>query len=55
MDLEKVREELNEIAVITLVLKDLTVKVEKLQLRKSEELDLLINQQQKREKYNYEK
>jgi len=49
MDLEKVREELNEIAVITLVLKDLTVKVEKLQLKKSEELDLLIIEQQKKE------
>ena len=49
MDLEKVREELNEIAVITLVLKDLTVKVEKLQLKKSEELDLLIVEQQKKE------
>ena len=49
MDLEKVREELNEIAVITLILKDLTVKVEKLQLKKSEELDLLIVEQQKKE------
>jgi len=65
MDLEKVREELNEIVVTRLTLKelqgkiktdelrpifeDVIIKVEEIQLRKSEELDKLLNQQQKKE------
>jgi len=65
MDLEKTREELNEIVVTRLTLKelqgkiktdelrpifeDVIIKVEEIQLRKSEELDKLLNQQQKKE------
>jgi len=48
MDLEEKREELNKIAEISLILKDLTVKIEKLQLNKSQELDILIVEQQKK-------
>ena len=61
----KTREELNEIVVTRLTLKelqgkiktdelrpifeDVIIKVEEIQLRKSEELDKLLNQQQKKE------
>jgi len=48
MDLEEKREELNKIAEISLILKDLTVKIEKLQLNKSQDLDILIVEQQKK-------